>query len=305
MSYNATDVARVAADLLDDLRVTGPAVRIERGFGNENWRVSTSDGEVVVKVGLANTDAAKWTAATRAQSLAAEAGVPVPAMLAFTPACDLVDGRVVRIIEWVEGIHPPSVLTDTAAERRFFGDFGAALARLHTVQWHAFSSRLDGSAPEFATWTEYVEYRLPQIERRGADVFAPGEFAYIAGIVAETAAAVSSVVVPTLTHRDLFFDNLLVRSDGHLVAVLDWDAAEAWDPAIDLVKPRYQMFPIAHAQAVEAFWAAYPPLDRLEARLLVVDLLEQANAVANARLLGDGEYEQRCRRWLAAALRSA
>jgi aminoglycoside phosphotransferase (APT) family kinase protein len=211
----------------------------------------------------------------------------------------------VQIIEFVDGVHPPSVLTDAAAARTFFGDFGAALARLHAVRWHASSSRLDGSAPEFATWTEYVEYRLPQIERRGVEAFAPGEFADIAAIVRETAAAVSPVVVPALTHRDLFFDNLLVRADGHLVAVLDWDAAEAWDPAIDLVKPRYQMFPIASEQAVDAFWAAYPPIERLEERLLVVDLLEQANAVANARRLGDGEYEQRCRRWLAAALRSA
>ena len=296
------DVAAAAEELLGapvrNLR------RIERGYGNENWRLSTNDGDVVVKVGLLETDAAKWTAATRAQSLAADAGVPVPALLAFTPSCAALGGRVVQIIEFVDGVHPQS-LRDPSAGRVFFAEFGAALARLHSVQWYGFSSRLDGSAPAFTTWIEYVEYRLPQIERRGGGAFAPGEFAYIANVARETAAAVAPTVTPALTHRDLFFDNLLVRPDGHLVAILDWDAAEAWDPAIDLVKPRYQMFSSAPEAAVDAFWAAYPALDRLDERLLVVDLLEQANAVANARITGDTEYEQRCRRWLRSALRSA
>jgi aminoglycoside phosphotransferase (APT) family kinase protein len=299
-----SDDVAPAAEALLGVRVTNLR-RIERGFGNENWRATTPDGDVVVKVGLADTDAAKWTASTRAQSLAAAAGVPVPNMLAFTPACDALGGRVVRIIEFVDGVHPEAVLADPAVARAFFADFGAVLGRLHAVPWHAFSSRLDGSAPEFATWAEYVEYRLPQIEARGADLLAPGEFAYIAAIVRETVAAVSAVVTPSLTHRDLYFDNLLVRPDGHLVAVLDWDGAEAWDPAIDLVKPRCQMFPVARADAVEAFWAAYPALERLEERLVVVDLLEQANAVANARIMGNQEYEHRCRRWLGQALRRA
>src|SRR5438270_8025720 len=101
MTFDAADVARAAGDLLGVRRITGAAVRIERGWGNENWRVPTTDGDVVVKIGLAGTDAAKWTAATRAQSLAATAGVPVPTMLAFTPACDALAGRFVRVIEFV------------------------------------------------------------------------------------------------------------------------------------------------------------------------------------------------------------
>ena len=291
------------AEELLGARVTHVA-RIERGYGNENWRARTPDGDVVVKVGLAQTDGAKWAAASRAQSLAAAAGVRVPTLLAFTPSCAALGGRVVQVIEFVDGVHPQSVLNDPAAGAACFADLAEALGRLRTVRWHAFSSRLDGSAQEFESWIEYVEYRLPQIERRGADVFTPSEFALIARSVRDHAAAVSAVVTPTLTHRDLFFDNLLVRSDGHLVAVLDWDAAEAWDPAVDLVKPRAQMFPAAREDAVAAFWSAYPALDRLEERLRVVDLLEHANAVANARLAGDRDYEQRCRHWLEAALQS-
>jgi aminoglycoside phosphotransferase (APT) family kinase protein len=295
------DVAAAAEELLS-VRVSNVR-RVEQGFGNENWRATTPDGDVVVKVGLVDTDAAKWTASSQAQTMAADAGVPVPRMLAFTSSCGAVGGRVVRIIEFVDGVHPQS-LTQREASRTFFADFGAALGRLHSVRWSGFSSRLDGSKPEFATWIEYVEYRLPQIEGRGEGAFAAGEFASIAAIVRETAAAVSPVVIPTLTHRDLYFDNLLVRRDGHLVAILDWDAAEAWDQAIDLVKPRYQMLRPA-PDVADAFWGAYPGIDRIEERLLVVDLLEHANAVANARLSGDPEYERRCRRWLESALRSA
>jgi len=303
MTYEAADVARAAGELLGT-RVVGDAVRIERGFGNENWRLPTSGGDVVVKVGLVDADATKWTAATRSQTLAAHAGVPVPAMLAFTPACAALAGRIVRIIEFVDGVHPQSLAGDRVALRRFLGEFGAALARLHRVQWHAFSSRLDGSAPEFATWNAYVEYRLPQIERRAQGVFTDGEFARLATIVRDAVAVVSPVVVATLTHRDLSFDNVLVRRDGSVVAVLDWDAAEAWDCAIDLVKPRYQMFATAPDEA-EAFWDAYPALDHLTERLLAVDLLEHANAVANARMTGDTAFERRCRGWLDAALASS
>jgi aminoglycoside phosphotransferase (APT) family kinase protein len=44
---------------------------------------------------------------------------------------------------------------------------------------------------------------------------------------------------PSVRHGDLWYGNLLVRSDGSITAVLDWEAVATADPAQDLALTRY------------------------------------------------------------------
>jgi Phosphotransferase enzyme family len=87
-----------------------------------------------------------------------------------------------------------------------------------------------------------------------------------------------------LAHRDLHADNLLVDGGGRLLAVLDWDMAEAWDAAAEWFKLDGLLFP-AVPGAAEPFWAAYqgahPDHDAWDRRTRLVDLLESLNTVAN------------------------
>lgn len=80
---------------------------------------------------------------------------------------------------------------------------------------------------------------LPDMDWRAADV-AVGEFHDIVladGWPSSTSrvAARSSTcsVEPGLVHGDLAGTNLLWRADGTVSRVLDWDLAQAFDPAVD------------------------------------------------------------------------
>lgn len=255
--------------------------------------------EVVAKIAPSSADARKLRAASRAQQLAADGGVPTGHLLCFVERCDHFDGRTVRVVEFTQGCHLDDVIFDDATSKRFLSSLGAAVATLHGIGLDSFSSRLDGSAPQFDTWEAYVAYRLPQIARRVLDtqVLPAAEMARLARHVENLSRAVSRAVHPALTHRDLYLDNLLVEPDGTLCSILDWDCAEAWDPAVDFVKLRWQLF--LGRPNTEAFWLAYEAvhgsLPQLRERLQVVDVLELVNTVANARREGWVDYEETTR----------
>ena len=110
----------------------------------------------------------------------------------------------------------------------------------------------------------------------------------------------AGVVTPALCHRDLHLGNVLATPDGHLAAVLDFDGAEAWDPAIDVVKLRWLVFP-DHEGAADAFARGYGPFPpRWDERVRLVELLELTNTVANAVADGDEAFERSARARLAA-----
>jgi Ser/Thr protein kinase RdoA (MazF antagonist) len=275
------------------------------GWTNENWRVGTGDGdEFVVKVGPPQA-AAKWAATRIAYEHAAHAGVPARHLVHLDTACDLADGGVVRILTWIAGHHPADVLDSPERIQRFFTDLGTSLRGLHVDELDAFSSRLDGSAPRFDDWAGYVGYRVPQIVERArvCSTFGDRQLASFRDEALDLASTVTGDVRPALCHRDLHLDNLRASDDGRLVAVLDFDVAEAWDPAVDMVKPRWQAFPDFDG-AREAFDNAYfgddGPPDQWDLRVRLATLLELVNTVANARAAGDSAYESQTRDQLAA-----
>jgi aminoglycoside phosphotransferase (APT) family kinase protein len=277
----ARDAELIARSVLGTPIVT--TERVPTGFGNENYRVTDARGRrVVVKIGPLSS-AAKWSSSRVAHRLAASAGVPVPELVHFTEQ----DDRVVRVYDWVDGRSPNDVSADPDRVARFAADLGRAVATLHTIDVAAFGSRLDGSAPSFARWTDYLEHRLGQITARCREHDALEEVtldrARVA--IARLATDVGDAPRPTLCHRDLHADNLLVDDDGRLVAILDWDMAEAWDPAAEWFKLGWMLFPEVPGTAT-AFEAAYhsthpePPAWRERKRL--VDLLETLNTIPNA-----------------------
>jgi aminoglycoside phosphotransferase (APT) family kinase protein len=275
------------------------------GWSNENWRVRTDGGdELVVKVGPPEA-AAKWAATGVAYAHAARAGVPAPRLVHLDTACDLADGGVVRILTWIDGHHPAEMLDRPDRIERFFTDLGAAVRALHAEELDAFSSRLDGSAPRFDDWETYVHYRVPQIvvRARGCSAFSDRDLTAFRDEAFDLASAVTGSVRPALCHRDLHLDNLRASDHARLVAVLDFDVAEAWDPAVDMIKPRWQVFP-HYPGARDAFDKAYlgddGPPDQWGLRVRLAALLELVNTVVNARLAHDPAYEQQARDQLAA-----
>jgi aminoglycoside phosphotransferase (APT) family kinase protein len=283
-----SDEIREYVELCLPVAVVDTPTRIERGYGNENWRVPTDDGDLLVKIARRNFGSEKLAAAALAHRRAAAGGVPVPELLWVDLDGAAFDGRAVRVLRYLAGTHPSDVLISNEAIRRFFGSLGRTLARLHNVACEGFSSRV-GSATSFPTWAEYVDYRVPQIEERTTAAGGIGGIDHVALLerARMVAAEVSPVVQPRLVHRDLYLDNLLAGPDGTLVALLDFDLAEAWDPAVDLVKLRWQVLPALPPSAAGAFMAGYTESDGLppqfERRVWVTEVLELVNHAINAR----------------------
>lgn len=279
-------------DHLEDtlaVRVTAPPVRIERGYGNENWRCETDGGPLLIKVARPHLGPEKLLRSAHAHRAAADAGVPVPELLHVEPECSVLDGRSVRVQRFLEGRHPAEVMINDETVRRFFATLGETVARLHTVVADGFASRF-GGRPSFARWEEYLAYRVPQIIGRvEAAGGLPGlDHRALFDRVLALAEEVSPVVEPRLTHRDLYLDNILAGPDGRVVAVIDFDIAEAWDPLADLVKLRWQVWPDYPIVAEDAFLRAYAsePPPRFGDRVWIAEVLELVNYVANG--LADG-----------------
>ena len=299
---SAADVSAAACSLLD-VRITEVAA-LPVSYANETWRVVTdAAAQYVVKIGPLGFEA-KWRSAHRALDLAASAGVPVAPLVRSAA----LDGRLVRAFEWIEGCCPdPEVLGDGGV-RRLFTDLGTAVRAMHEIELDAFTSRLDGSAPSFGRWSDYLDHRLVAIAARCRATGALDEDELDRGCstVRRLAAAVGDRARPALCHRDLYADNLLVDPTGRLVAVLDFDTAEAWDPAAEFDKLD-RLLLSAFPGARHRFDAAYregrpvPPL--WDERVRLVALVEALNTLPNAIRAGwASQYADDARRRMRALL---
>jgi aminoglycoside phosphotransferase (APT) family kinase protein len=298
----ADGVARqVGSALTEDVRVVE---HVPTGFGNENWRVTLSSGSrYVAKFGPRSSEA-KWRSSQEAQQLAVSVGVPVARLVHFACSAE----GILRIFEWVDGTSPADLENPKPDALRFFSELGDALGALHSIRAERFSSRLDGSAPSFDRWADYVAYRLVQIRARcqATAAFSDADLDRISGVIQREADNVSGAARPTLCHRDLHADNLVVSNDGALAAILDFDQSELWDATADWCKLEWMLFPRFSSTCREAFDVAYssahPENEFWAQRKHVVDLIELLNGVPNAIANSWKPFEIECRSRLAATL---
>ena len=253
------------------------------GFGNENWALGDAGGcRYVLKVGDRGNEA-KWRSSHDAYRLAAAVGLPVPDLVHVGEFED----RLVRIFTWIEGHSATEVAGDPVRSARFLASVGEAVRTLHSVRRDSFSSRLDGSAPSFAAWKDYIDHRIGQIRARcrATQAVDRGFLDRVCEVAADWAADVDDSAEAVLCHRDLHPDNLIVDADGTLIGIVDWDAAEAWDRAGDWFKLEFDLLR-AHPDGEDALLAAYvgdgevPPMWTQRRRL--VHLVEALNILPNA-----------------------
>ncbi|MEM7286988.1 MAG: aminoglycoside phosphotransferase family protein [Actinomycetota bacterium] len=300
---SSESVAQLTASVLADDVVLAEHLPI--GFGNENWRLTTSSGERFIAKFGPSSSGAKWRSAQEAQRLAASVGVPVARLVYFGDGAE----EILRIFEWVEGISPARLTDQASAASRFFSELGRAVAALQSVRVEKFSSRLDGSAPSFDRWAEYIAHRLTQVRARceATQAFDDKDLNDIEGEIQRRADHVSDAARPALCHRDLHSDNLLAREDGSLAAILDFDQSELWDATADWSKLDWMLFPGFPAACRDQFGVAYrstqPDNELWEERKTVVDLVEAYNGIPNAIANGWMAFERECRARLVTLLK--
>jgi aminoglycoside phosphotransferase (APT) family kinase protein len=217
---DAADLARRfglggAAQLSD-----GPVARGRQGVV---WRLKTADGRWAVKAPFQSSSEDDVRAATAFQEAAHGAGVPTPGVRRTPEGCVFaaVDGKQVRVYEWVDVLAPDPGLDPTLV--------GSVVAGIHQISvpglgpvdpWY--------SQPVGAErWDELVE----QLSAAGAP------FAGRLADLREELVALESWMEPPeivrLCHRDLWADNVLPTADGG-VCVMDWENSGPADPTQEL-----------------------------------------------------------------------
>ena len=235
-------------------------------------------------------------------------GVPVPRLVHFVEH----EEHVVRMFEWIDGRSPVDLAPQPDHVSTFFRTLGTAVARLHSLELDAFSSRLDGSAPSFRSWADYVEHRLEQVVGRctDGDALDARTLDRTCREIHDVADEVSDFARPTLCHRDLYADNLVVDDDGTLLGILDWDMAETWDAAGEWFKLDWLLFPAfadGRAPFDDAYHAIHPHSAVWQRRKYLVDLMETLNGSRTcvcrvwtcASRFAPGHTSSRCSRELA------
>lgn len=293
--FGADEVERLAQRLLDSDHVAVEHHPV--GFGNENWKLHGAGGRrYLLKVGD-RANEAKWKSSHAAYALAAAAGVPVPELVHVGELGD----HLVRIFTWIDGHRGTEVAADSIRSARFLRTVGEAVRAMHNVERHGFSSRLDGSAPSFGAWEDYIDYRLSQIRARceATEAVEDDLLDRVCALAQDLAAEVNDVAEAVLCHRDLHPDNLIVDADGTLIGIVDWDGAEAWDRAGDWFKLEFELL-AAHPEGEDILVAAY--LDagevpkRWDQRRRLVHLVEALNILPNAvSQAWDTEFVDRAR----------
>jgi Ser/Thr protein kinase RdoA (MazF antagonist) len=199
------------------------AAPVARGRQGVVWRLETADGSWAVKVPFHESDEDSVRVSTAFQEAAHAAGVPTP-RVRRTPhgsVFDTVDGKQVRVYEWVD-LRAPDVGLDPAR-------VGAVTAAIHRAgaqdagpvdPWYREPVGAEG-------WDRLIE----QLRRAGAP-FA----GRLAGLRDELV-ALESWIEPAETlricHRDLWSDNFLPSADGD-VCVIDWENSGPADPGQEL-----------------------------------------------------------------------
>ena len=215
---DAQELVRRLEELHPELGLAGGARRLSSGASRETWRCAARDGgDVIVQLQRRTAPGGGGDEAVLLRA-AADAGVPVPAVLADGRddpvlgtylATAMVEGTEdARAILSGDNVPPAGALLD---------DLARALAAIHEIDPGRTGLHRIDQVPLLRGLHDHLGQPHPVFElafrRLAATAPPPGE--------------------ATVVHGDFRMGNLLVGPDG-LTAALDWELAHIGDPVSDL-----------------------------------------------------------------------
>lgn len=238
-SLRGLDPAKVTPWLLEHVPGAAAPLRfalVAAGGSNLTYRVDSASGQRFAlrrpperaRVASAHDMSREWKI-LRALSRHPEAGVPVPAALAFCADASLLGAEF-----YVMGFADGRILRDTAAA----ADLSPEQARAATeslVDVNVAMHRMDVDAVglgDLSRRDAYVERQLSRW-RRQYEAVKSRELPLVDELFHWLSSRVPRQQAVGLVHGDYRFDNTVMSPDFRIRAVLDWELATLGDPVAD------------------------------------------------------------------------
>lgn len=207
--------------------------------------------------------------------------VPVPRPIALCSDTRISD-RPFYMMEYIKGnvlkdLAATELLYDESQRRNISEQLVSSLAAIHT---------LDIDQIGLGSLSKKDGYLLRQLERWHTQYLDSAklnnhEIRLIEEVFEKLKARVPKQSVTSLVHGDFRLDNAIVRDDGHLAAIIDWEIATLGDPLADLgllmvywTEPNDSNVPLPSVTALSGF------LSRRE----LVDIYEQKTGFDTSNL---------------------
>ena len=256
-----TQAAEELLSSLDMRAVVTAVAACAGGLSNHNYRIEFADGSLallrVYRWGHDEPEPQRRLKEPMLHRLLADAGVPVPRVIAASDRCAL--------MEWIDGVKLRQIaLKETPARLgRAWSEAGATLRVAHAANPFGRTPGVivgEQLQPFGISWAEWNarEIRKHAGRLRKLDAIEDVEASRIEQICSRLPELLGAPL-PMLVHNDAHPANVLVtQRDGawHLAAWIDWEYAWLADPDWDLA--RFAFFGTAQVGAIpETFWIGY------------------------------------------------
>lgn len=242
--------------------------RLDAGYTSRQWVAETDEGLLLVKTPIRNPDPEHLRRLIATTRRAAEGGVPVVRYRALVPRSVALEAPLL-VQEFQDGTPANEAWEEMGVPRRmaFVGDLGRLVGRLHSCTGPWFGDVLGTEKhPDVRTFLHAIVDAL--LARAPEDLTSAGRDG-LSAVIHRAVDAVSPDAAPSLTHGDLWRQNVLLR-DGRIACLLDFEHGGYADRFLDFGKLDEHIFtdfPEGRAAFLDAYDEACPLPDDWESRV--------------------------------------
>lgn len=240
MTGYATSVLRTCIEkYFPDLTSTPGFSRIPTGRFNTSYVVDTSDGKLVLRIAPPTDSAFVFYERDMMRQepsihelLLQRTSLPVPRIRAFDSSHEILHSDYI-IMDYIPGT---PLGTDRRQRQTALFELGEKMAEVHRVtsERYGYLGEHQPMLPQ-TSWVDAFSTMWQLMVEGVASVgyYSPEEASSLIQLFRSYRGLFDRPVASSLLHMDLWNENILTDSSGHITGILDWDRALWGDPEIE------------------------------------------------------------------------